>query len=59
MFLALIKGKQICYNYLTCKKYIDSTDNALELDYWYKCKKYEYKPGIEQWAMNIYYSIKF
>jgi len=44
---------------IACKKYIGSTDNALEFDYWYKWKDYEYKPTIEQWALNVSYSIKF
>jgi len=44
---------------ITCKKYIGSTDNAVELDYWYKWKDYRYKPTIEQWALNVSYSIKF
>jgi hypothetical protein len=44
---------------ITCKKYIGSTDNAVELGYWYKWKDYKYKPTIEQWALNASYSIKF
>jgi hypothetical protein len=44
---------------ISCKKYIHSTDNALELGYWYKWKDYRYKPSVEQWAMDIAYSIKF
>jgi hypothetical protein len=44
---------------ITCKKYIGSTDNALELGYWYKWKDYKYKPTIEQWAVSASYSIKF
>jgi hypothetical protein len=44
---------------ITCKKYIGSTDNAVELGYWYKWKEYKYRPSIEQWAVNASYSIKF
>jgi hypothetical protein len=44
---------------ITCKKYIGSTDNAVELGYWYKWKDYKYKPTIEQWAVNVSYSIRF
>ncbi|MDD5504131.1 MAG: hypothetical protein PHV77_02310 [Candidatus Omnitrophica bacterium] len=44
---------------ISCSKYIGSTDNTLELDYWYKWKNYEYKPNIEQWAVNISYSARF
>jgi len=44
---------------ISCSKYIGSTDNVLELDYWYKWKNYEYKPNIEQWAVNISYNAKF
>ena len=44
---------------ITCKKYIGSTDNAVELDYWYKWKDYKYKPTIEQWAVSVSYNIKF
>jgi hypothetical protein len=45
---------------IACKKYIGTTtDNVLELGYWYKWKDYKYKPAIEQWAVNVSYSIKF
>jgi hypothetical protein len=44
---------------ITCKKYIGSTDNSVELGYWYKWKDYKYKPGIEQWAFSGSLSVKF
>lgn len=44
---------------LACKKYLGSTDTALELSSWYKWKDYKYKADIEQWSIKLSYEIKF
>ncbi|NQT95498.1 MAG: hypothetical protein HQ572_03520 [Candidatus Omnitrophica bacterium] len=44
---------------LNLKKYIGSTDKALEAGYWHKWKDYKYKPDVEQWALNLNFTLKF
>ncbi|MFH1867583.1 MAG: hypothetical protein ABH843_01305 [Candidatus Omnitrophota bacterium] len=41
------------------KKYLGGTDTALEANYWYKWKDYEYKGDVKQWSLNLSYEIKF
>jgi hypothetical protein len=44
---------------LSCKKYIGSTDKALEAGYSYKWKDYKYKPDITQWSLNLAFEFRF
>ena len=42
-----------------CKKYIGSTDKAIEAGYWYKWKNYENKSNSARWNLNLSFMMKF
>jgi len=44
---------------VNCKKYIGSTDKAIEAGYWYEWKNYEYKPNSARWNLNLSFMLKF
>lgn len=44
---------------LDTKKYIGSTDKALEAGYWYEWKNYEYSANSNRWNLNLSFIIKF
>ncbi len=41
------------------KKYIGSTDKALEAGYWYEWKNYEYSANSNRWNLNLSFMLKF
>jgi len=42
-----------------CKKYIGSTDKAIEAGYWYKWKNYENKSNSARWNLSLSFMMKF
>lgn len=44
---------------INCKKYIGSTDKALEAGYWYEWKNYEYSADTRRWSLNLSFTLSF